>query len=72
MVLEKVIDMITELNGAERDTVTPEVLLSELSLDSLDIAELILNIEDEFKINITERETLKSVGDVVAFIENNK
>jgi Phosphopantetheine attachment site. len=72
MVLEKVIDMITELNGAERDTVTPEVLLTELSLDSLDIAELILNIEDEFKISITERETLKSVGDVVAYIEKNK
>lgn len=72
MVFEKVVEMITELNGAEKETVTPEVLLTELSLDSLDIAELILNIEDEFNISITDREALKTVGDVVTFIESNQ
>lgn len=69
MVYEKVLNLITDLKGEEDDSITKETLLTELNLDSLDIAELIMNIEDEFNITVDERESLKSIGDVVEFIE---
>lgn len=72
MVLEKVAELITELNGEEVESITVDLPLTELSLDSLDIAELILNIEEEYDITIEDRENLKTVGDVVAYIEANK
>lgn len=69
MVYEKVLNLITDLKGEEDDSITKETLLTELNLDSLDIAELIMNIEDEFNITVDERESLKSIGNVVEFIE---
>lgn len=70
MVLEKVLILIADLKGEEDDSITVESQLTELNLDSLDIAELIMNIEDEFSITVDERDALKTVGDVVAFIES--
>lgn len=70
MVLEKVLILIADLKGEEDDSITVESQLTELNLDSLDIAELIMNVEDEFSITVDERDALKTVGDVVAFIES--
>ena len=69
MVYEKVLKLIADLKGEEDASITKETNLTDLNLDSLDIAELIMNIEDEFKIAVDDRESLKTVGDVVAFIE---
>ena len=69
MVLEKVLKLIADLKGEEDASITAQSQLTELNLDSLDIAELIMNIEDEFSITVDERDSLKTVGDVVAFIE---
>ena len=70
MVFEKVLKMIIELKGEEDDSITAETALMDLNLDSLDIAELIMNIEDEFGISVDDRESLKTVGDVVKYIES--
>ena len=50
--------------------VTPDAALESLGIDSLGLAELLFNIEDEFKISVpAEPVTLASVGDVAAFID---
>ena len=50
--------------------VTPGAALESLGIDSLGVAELLFNIEDEFKISVpAEPVTLPSVGDVAAFID---
>ncbi len=50
--------------------VTPDAALESLGIDSLGVAELLFNIEDEFKISVpAEPVTLASVGDVAAFID---
>ncbi|MCI1735518.1 MAG: phosphopantetheine-binding protein [Bacilli bacterium] len=52
--------------------ITPETELSSLGLDSLDMAELIINIEEEFNLPETTQEEmmeLKTVKDVKEFIE---
>lgn len=68
MIFEKVKKLITDLKGEDDGTITADTVLTEMNLDSLDIAELIMNIEDEFGISVDNREALKTVGDVVNFI----
>jgi acyl carrier protein len=49
---------------------TLEAPLEVLGIDSLGVAELMFNIEDEFKVTIPgEPVALKTVGDVVNYIE---
>jgi acyl carrier protein len=50
--------------------ITPESDLSSLGLDSLDKAELLINIEDEFHIEFTEEEMtkIKTVNDLLTLI----
>ena len=52
------------------ESVTPEAALESLGIDSLGVAELLFNIEDEFKISVPgEPVDLLSVGDVARFID---
>ena len=67
----KVIDIICDQLQAERDKVTRETSFQDdLNADSLDIAELTMEFEDEFDIDIPEDgEPPATVGDVIDFIE---
>ena len=50
--------------------ITPDATLDSLGIDSLGVAELLFNIEDEFKISVpAEPVQLASVGDVASFID---
>ena len=52
------------------EAVTADAPLESLGIDSLGVAELLFNIEDEFKVTLPrESLTLATVGDVVAFID---
>ena len=64
--LEEIVDK--KIKG---QTIITETNLSDLGFDSLDKAEIVLNIEDEFNIEFTEDEMLsiKNVGDLVKFIQ---
>jgi acyl carrier protein len=51
-------------------TLLPDAPLEELGIDSLGVAELMFNIEDEFKVTIPgDPIALKTVGDVVGYID---
>ncbi len=57
------------------DSITPETELEDLGLDSLDTAELLINIEQEFNLpEITQEEMLsiETVKDVKDLIENKR
>lgn len=66
----KVIDIICEQLQAERAKVTRDTsFVDDLNADSLDIAELTMEFEDEFDIDIPEEgEPPATVGDVIDFI----
>ena len=68
---EKVIDIICEQLEVSRDQVTPaSSFVDDLGADSLDTAELVMEFEDEFDLNIPEdEEGIKTVGDAISFIE---
>lgn len=67
--LERMIKEYTEDNSISINENT--VLISDLGLNSLDLVNLVCNVEDEFDIEIPDRaiKDLKTVGDVIAFIE---
>ena len=43
-----------------------------LKIDSLDMVEIVMDIEEEFDVSVEEAENLKSVADLVKYIEDNK
>ncbi|HIR56520.1 MAG TPA: acyl carrier protein [Candidatus Gallacutalibacter pullicola] len=74
MVLEKVKAILSEQFDVEEDTITPDTSITEdLGADSLDVVDLLMSIEDEFEIEIPdgEVENIKTVGELVSYIENN-
>ena len=57
------------------DAVTPETKLNQLGLDSLDTAELVINIEEEFELpEVTQEEmmSIETVKDLKEWIERKK
>ena len=74
MVLEKVKAILSEQFDVEEDTITPDTTIADdLGADSLDVVDLLMSIEDEFEIEIPdgEKENIKTVGDLVKYIESN-
>ena len=58
----------------EEDTITNDTTITEdLGADSLDVVDLLMSIEDEFEIEVpdTEIENIKTVGELVKYIEDH-
>ncbi len=72
---EEVRNQIAELLGIEAETITEESdLINDLKADSMDIATLLLDVEENCGIEIDEDEMegLRTVGDIVKYIESKK
>ena len=75
MIFEKVCEIISEQLGVDPKDITMESgFIEKLGADSLDIVELIMAFEEEFGIEIPDSaaEKIKTVQDVVTFIDQNK
>ena len=73
-ILARITPIIVEKLGVDAADVTTEASFSnDLSADSLDMVELIMDIEKEFEISIPdeEAEKLQTVGEAVAYLEQN-
>lgn len=71
MSFEKVRDILVEQLDVEENEIKPESNIQEdLEADSLDIVEIVMEIEDEFDIKIPESEIekIKTVKDIVDYI----
>ena len=71
-VFDKVKEIIVEHLGVDDSTVTMDAaLVEDLKADSLDTVEMVMTLEEEFSVEIedADAEGLKTVGDVVRFIE---
>ena len=66
---EKVQEIIVEELGKDAEEVKVETTFDELDADSLDVFQVISEIEDEFDIQIETEEGLNTVGDLVAYVE---
>ena len=63
-VFEKVQEIIVEELGKDAEEVKVETTFDELDADSLDVFQVISEIEDEFDIQIETEEGLNTVGDL--------
>ena len=74
MVFDKIKDIIVEQLDVEEDAVTMEASITEdLGADSMDVVDLVMSIEESFDVEIPDEEVenIKTVGDIVKYIENN-
>ena len=73
MVFDKIKDIIVEQLDVEEDAVTMEASITEdLGADTLDVVDLVMSIEESFDVEIPDEEVenIKTVGDIVKYIEN--
>ena len=72
---DKVKEIVVEQLGVDAAEVTIDsTFIDDLGADSLDIVELIMAFEEEFGIEIPDEaaEKIKTVQDVVTYIDQNK
>jgi acyl carrier protein len=70
---ERVIDIVADQLGVERDKITPSSnFVNDLGADSLDTVELVMELEEEFDIDIPEEsaDKIQTVGEAIRHIEN--
>ena len=72
---EQVMKLIADATKTELSTLSETTsFIDDLNLDSLDMVEMMMKMEDEFDIEIPEGDTesLKTVGDIVTYLDSKK
>ena len=74
MIFEKIRSIIAEQLDLDEETITMDSdCVEDLGADSLDMVDLVMTFEDEFEIEVPDEavEKVKTVGDIVRYIEEN-
>jgi len=69
---EKVIAIVCEQLGVEKEKVTPETsFINDLGADSLDTVELVMEFEDNFGVNIPDEdaEKIQTVNQAIQYLD---
>jgi len=73
MIFERIQEALAEQFDVAPETITKETdIINDLGADSLDLVELIMTLEEEYDVTITDESVYehKTVGDVTKFIES--
>lgn len=74
MILERMKEILVDQLDVDADSITEDsVITDDLGADSLDIVDLVMTLEEEFDLEIPDEdvEGMKTVGDILNYIENN-
>ena len=74
MSIDKVTKLLAEQLNIDPKTIKPtSKIVEDLGADSLDMIELLMSLENEFGISVPDNQvaSLKTVKDIVTFIDNN-
>lgn len=74
MVFEKVKEILAEQLDTEAESISlDDRLIDDLGADSLDAIDIVMSVEDEFKLEVPDEiiEKIDTVEDIVNFVENN-
>ena len=73
MTLDKVKELLSEQLNVSADKIKAESrVIEDLGADSLDVVEMLMSLEDNFNVTVTDEESvaLKTVGDIVKLIDS--
>lgn len=68
----RVIEIVSDQLGVNKDQITKDThFVKDLNADSLDLVELVMELEEEFEVHIPEEmhEKIQTVGEALTFIE---
>jgi acyl carrier protein len=71
MLFEEIREVICEQLGIEQEEVKLETTFEELGADSLDLFQIVIELEEKYNIQIEEVEGLKTIQDAVEYVEKN-
>ena len=72
MIYEKIAEIISVKMVFVVEVFTMDSTFESLEIDSLDMVEIVMDIEEAFEVSVEDAENLKSVADLVKYIEDNK
>lgn len=70
--LDTVLEVIAEFVDVDPADITLDTTIVSLKIDSLDMVEIVMSLEEKYDIQIEEQGEIKKIGDLVELIESNK
>jgi len=71
---DKVMDIVCKQLNVSKDQLKPETsFVNDLSADSLDLVELVMELEDQFGVSIPDEdaEKIQTIGDAIKYVEEH-
>ena len=75
MTLDKIAQVLSEQLGVDKGQITESSkIVEDLGADSLDVVELLMNLEEEYGVTVSDEEagSISTVGDIVKLIDSKK
>ena len=72
--VDKVMDIVCKQLNVSKDKLSQETsFVNDLSADSLDLVELVMELEDQFGVSIPdeEAEKIQTIGDAIKYVEGH-
>jgi len=69
MLFEEIKKVIESQLGIEEDEIKLETSFEDLGVDSLDLFQIIIELEEKFNIQVEDAESIKTVQDAVNYVE---
>lgn len=66
---EKLVDILAEYKNVDPSEIKTDLPFTELGLDSLDVAELVMQIEDDLGVNLEMSVQYNTIDKLAAYIE---
>lgn len=66
---EKVVNIVADHRDIDKNAVTQDTTFAELGLDSLDMVELIMAMEEEFNTTLEMNNDIKTLGHAAALVD---
>jgi len=74
-IMDRIVNLVAERMGVEPDQLTADThFVNDLQSDSLDMAELVIDLEEEFDLTISDEEAQKieTIGQAAEYIRQNQ
>ena len=72
MLFEEIREVICEQLGIEKEEVNLETTFEELGADSLDLFQIVIELEEKYNVQFEDVEELKTIKDAVEYVEKNQ